>query len=165
MNNDKTPSDAILNPLNELIDEKESEILELKNGFLDDDTIAENVIISKIVADDFDANKFQMLYIKNNIYYLIHYAETGKINIINTYNADLKPDKLLKDTTLYKFIVSDVDKIINPTGISTGSTNIIVNEYLKNFLILPSIYILLIKIVSKINILAFLLLPQLKCRD
>lgn len=132
--NDKTPSDAILNPLNELIDEKESEILELKNGFLDDDTIAENVIISKIVADDFDANKFQMLYIKNNIYYLIHYAETGKINIINTYNADLKPDKLLKDTTLYKFIVSDVDKTINPTGISTGSTNIIVNEIVDEML-------------------------------
>ena len=63
MNNDKTPSDAILNPLNELIDEKESEILELKNGFLDDDAIAENVIISERIDDDLQQNQFQLLYI------------------------------------------------------------------------------------------------------
>lgn len=108
MDNEKSPTNAILNPLNELIDEKESEILEIKNGFLDDDAIAENVIISETIADDIDSNKFQLLYIKDEIYYLIHYAENDAAAIVNTYNADLKPSELLENTALFKFIESDV---------------------------------------------------------
>ena len=54
LNNEKSPTE-ILNPLNELVDEKESEILEIKNGFLDDDAVADNVIISEIIADDLDS--------------------------------------------------------------------------------------------------------------
>lgn len=108
MDNEKSPTNAILNPLNELIDEKESEILEIKNGFLDDDAIAENVIISETIADDFDSNKFQLLYIKDEIYYLIHYAENDAAVIVNTYNADLKPSELSENTALFKFIESDV---------------------------------------------------------
>ena len=108
MDNEKSPTNAILNPLNELIDEKESEILEIKNGFLDDDAIAENVIISETIADDFDSNKFQLLYIKDEIYYLIHYAENDAAAIVNTYNADLKPSELSENTALFKFIESDV---------------------------------------------------------
>lgn len=108
MDNEKSPTNAILNPLNELIDEKESEILEIKNGFLDDDAIAENVIISETIADDIDSNKFQLLYIKDEIYYLIHYAENDAAAIVNTYNADLKPSELSENTALFKFIESDV---------------------------------------------------------
>lgn len=128
VNDEKSPTDAILNPLNELVDEKESEILDAKNSFLDDDAIAENVVISKIIADDLDSQKFQLLYIKDEIYYLIQYSDNDVAAIVNTYNADLKPSELKKDTTLFKFIASDIDKKINPTGISTGSTNEIINE-------------------------------------
>lgn len=119
--NEKSPTDAILNPLTDLIDEKESEILDLKNAFLDDDAIAENVILSKEIADDLDSHKFQLLYITDEFYYLIHHAENGKTKIVNTYNADEKPLDLTKDTTLFKFITSDVDKIING-NIPTAST-------------------------------------------
>ena len=128
LNNEKSPTDAILNPLNELVDEKESEILDAKNSFLDDDAIAENVVISKIIADDLDSQKFQLLYITDEIYYLIQYSDNDVAAIVNTYNADLKPSELKKDTTLFKFIASDIDKKINPTGISTGSTNEIIDE-------------------------------------
>ena len=127
MNNDKTPSDAILNPLNELIDEKESEILELKNGFLDDDAIAENVIISERIDDDLQQHQFQLLYIVDEFYYLIHYAENGKINIVNNYTADSKPSELTSDKTLHKFIESDVDKIVNQHSASE-STKIIITD-------------------------------------
>ena len=122
MNNEKSPTDAIINPLNELVDEKESEILEIKNSFLDDDAIADNVIISEIVADDLDSQKFQLLYIVDEIYYLIHYAENGKVSIVNTYNVDAIPSKLTADETLFKLISADVDKRVNPTGISTETT-------------------------------------------
>ena len=105
MNDEKSPTDAIINPLNELVDEKESEILEIKTGFLDDDAIAENVVISKIFSDDIDANKFQLLYIVDEVYYLIHYAENDAAAVVNTYNADVKPSELKKDTTLYKFMM------------------------------------------------------------
>ena len=122
LNDEKSPTDAILNPLNELVDEKESEILEIKNSFLDDDVIADNVIISEIVADDLDSQKFQLLYIADEVYYLIHHAETGKVSIVNTYNVDAIPSELLPDTTLFKLISADVDNRVNPTGISTEIT-------------------------------------------
>lgn len=122
LNDEKSPTDAILNPLNELVDEKESEILEIKNSFLDDDVIADNVIISEIVADDLDSQKFQLLYIADEVYYLIHHAETGKVSIVNTYNVDAIPPELLPDTTLFKLISADVDNRVNPTGISTEIT-------------------------------------------
>ena len=122
LNNEKSPTDAIINPLNELVDEKESEILEIKNSFLDDDAIADNVIISEIVADDLDSQKFQLLYIVDEIYYLIHYAENGKVSIVNTYNVDAIPSELTADETLFKLISADVDKRVNPTNISTETT-------------------------------------------
>ena len=128
MNDEKSPTDAIINPLNELVDEKESEILEIKTGFLDDDAIAENVIISKMIADDIGDNKFQLLYIADEVYYLIHYAENDAAAVVNTYNADVKPTELKDNTTLFKFIASDVDKKVNPSGISTETTNVIVND-------------------------------------
>lgn len=120
--NKKMETKNILNPLNELVDEKESEILEIKNGFLDDDAIAENVIISKIISDDLDSQKFQLLYITDEIYSLIHYAETGKSKIIDKYAADEIPSELSADKTLFKLISSDVDKKVNPTSISTETT-------------------------------------------
>lgn len=122
MNDETTSTDAIINPLNELVDEKESEILEIKNGFLDDDAIAENVIISKIISDDLDSQKFQLLYIADEIYSLIHYAETGKSKIVDKYVADEIPSELSVDKTLFKLISSDVDKKVNPTSISTETT-------------------------------------------
>lgn len=130
LNDEKSPTDAILNPLNELIDEKESEILELKNGFLDDDAIAENVIISERIDDDLQQHQFQLLYIVDEFYYLIHYAENGKINIVNNYTADSKPSELTSDKTLHKFIESDVDKIINQHGASE-STKIIITDIVR----------------------------------
>lgn len=120
--NKKIETKNILNPLNELVDEKESEILEIKNGFLDDDAIAENVIISKIISDDLDSQKFQLLYIADEIYSLIHYAETGKSKIVDKYVADEIPSELSADKTLFKLISSDVDKKVNPTSISTETT-------------------------------------------
>lgn len=122
MNDEKSPTDAILNPLNELIDEKESEILDVKNSFIDDDAIADSVIISKIIADDLDSQKFQLLYIANEIYILIHYAETGATNIVDKYAADEIPSELSADKTLFKLIASDVDKSMNPSGITTETT-------------------------------------------
>lgn len=134
MDNEKSPTDAILNPLNELIDEKESEILEIKNGFLDDDAIAENVIISETIADDIDSNKFQLLYIKDEIYYLIHYAENDAAAIVNTYNADLKPSELSENTALFKFIESDVYSKVSSAEIPAIDPiiNNIVKEMIKS---------------------------------
>lgn len=134
MDNEKSPTNAILNPLNELIDEKESEILEIKNGFLDDDTIAENVIISEKIADDFDDHKFQLLYIKDEIYYLIHYAENDAAAIVNTYNADLKPSELSENTALFKFIESDVYSKVSSAEIPAIDPiiNNIVKEMIKS---------------------------------
>ena len=118
----------IFNPLNELVDEKESEILEIKNGFLDDDAVAHNVIISEIVADDLDSQKFQLLYIKDEIYYLIHHAETGKVDIVNTYNVDATPSELTAEKTLFKLISADVDNRVNPSGFSTETTKELSDE-------------------------------------
>ena len=122
LNDEKSPTAAILNPLNELVDEKESEILEIKNGFLDDDAVADNVIISEIVADDIDSQKFQLLYIADEVYYLIHYAENGAVEIVNTYNVDEIPSELSAEKTLFKLISADVDNRMNPSGISTETT-------------------------------------------
>ena len=132
-NKEKSPTDAILNPLNDLVDEKESEILDLKNSFLDDDVIAENVILSKEIADDLDSHKFQLLYIADEVYYLIHHAENGETNIVNKYNADEKPSDLDENTTLFKFIASDVDKIINK-NIPTTSTNELITNIVSDML-------------------------------
>lgn len=132
-NKEKSPTDAILNPLNDLVDEKESEILDLKNSFLDDDVIAENVILSKEIADDLDSHKFQLLYIVDEIYYLIHHAENGETNIVNTYNADEKPSDLIETTTLFKFIASDVDKIIN-RNIPTASTDELITNIVSDMI-------------------------------
>ena len=120
MNAEKSPT-HVLNPLNDLIDEKESEILNIKNEFLDDDAIADNVILTKIVADDLiDFHKFQLLYIKDEIYSLIHHAENGKVSIVNEYTVDAVPTELTPDTTLFKLISADVNKKINEvTGKST----------------------------------------------
>ena len=117
LNDEKSPTAAIINPLNELVDEKESEILEIKNGFLDDDVIADNVIISKAIPNDIKSNHYQLLYIKDEMYYLIHYAETGKVSIVNTYNVDVIPSELNAATTLYKLIAADVDKIEDTTEV------------------------------------------------
>lgn len=114
-NNDKTPAD-ILNPIFTLVDDKESEILDLKNSFLDDDAISDNVILSKEISDDLDDNKFQLLYIVDEMYYLIHHADTGKISIVNTYTVDETPETLTAETNLFKLIAADVDKTINKFG-------------------------------------------------
>lgn len=128
LNDEKSPTDAILNPLKELVDEKESEILDAKNKFLDDDAIAENVVISEIFADDLDSQKFQLLYIADEVYYLIHHAETGATDIVNKYNVDATPVDLKPETTLFKLISSDVDNKINPSGISTETTKNVADE-------------------------------------
>lgn len=128
MNDEKSPTDAILNPLKELVDEKESEILDAKNKFLDDDAIAENVVISEIFADDLDSQKFQLLYIADEVYYLIHHAESGATAIVNKYNVDAIPVDLKPETTLFKLISSDVDNKINPSGISTETTKNVADE-------------------------------------
>lgn len=128
MPDNKSPTDAILNPLKELVDEKESEILDVKNSFIDDDAVAETVIISKIVSDDLDSQKFQLLYITDEIYYLIHHAENGNVDIVDKYAADEIPTELSPDKTLFKLIASDVDKRINTTGFSTTSTKEISGE-------------------------------------
>lgn len=114
MDNEKSPTDAILNPLYELVTEKESEILEIKNGFLDDDAIADNVILSKPIADDVNSNKFQLLYIDNEMYYLIHIPEHNEVVIVNKYDAYEIPSNLKPDTTLFGIIKSDINRIINP---------------------------------------------------
>ena len=102
MNDEKSPTDAILNPLKELVDEKDSEILDVKNSFIDDDAVADAVIISEIIADDLDSQKFQLLYIADEVYYLIHHAESGKIEIVDKYAADEIPSELTRDKTLFK---------------------------------------------------------------
>ena len=122
MNDEKSPTDAILNPLKELVDEKDSEILDVKNSFIDDDAVADAVIISEIIADDLDSQKFQLLYIADEVYYLIHHAESGKIEIVDKYAADEIPSELTRDKTLFKLISSDVDKRVNPSGFSTETT-------------------------------------------
>ena len=124
--NDKSPADA-LNPIFSIVDEKESEILNLKNSFLDDDAISDNVILSKEIADDLDDNKFQLLYIVDEMYYLIHHADTGKISIANTYNVDETPETLTAETNLFKLIAADVDKIINKFG-SVESYKVTLND-------------------------------------
>lgn len=113
-NQDNSPADAILNPLNELITEKESEILDLKNSFLDDDAIADNVILSKPIADDVNSNKFQLLYIDNEMYYLIHIPEYSEVVVVNKYDAYEIPSNLKPDRTLFGIIKSDINRIINP---------------------------------------------------
>ena len=122
MNDEKSPTDAILNPLKELVDEKDSEILDVKNSFIDDDAVADAVIISEIIADDLDSQKFQLLYIADEVYYLIHHAESGKVEIVDKYAADEIPSELTRDKTLFKLISSDVDKRVNPSGFSTETT-------------------------------------------
>lgn len=109
---DKKPEEA-LNPLIEICEEKESEILDIKNSFLDDDAIADNVILSEPIADDVESNKFQLLYIEDEIYYLIQTAENGEIIIVDTYPIDEKPDKLTAETTLFKLIASAIEKTID----------------------------------------------------
>lgn len=113
-NQDNSPADAILNPLNELITEKESEILDLKNSFLDDDAIADNVILSKPIADDVNSNQFQLLYIDNEMYYLIHIPEHSEVAVVNKYDAYEIPSNLKPDKTLFGIIKSDINRIINP---------------------------------------------------
>lgn len=135
MPDNKSPTDAIINPLNDLVDEKESEILDIKNSLIDDDAVAESVIISEKVADDLDSQKFQLLYIEDEIYYLIHHAETGDVDIVDKYAADEIPSELSKDTTLFKLIASDVDKRINAaTDISTASTKEISAEIVEKMI-------------------------------
>ena len=124
LNDEKSPTDAILNPLKKLVDEKESEILDAKNKFLDDDAIADNVVISEIFADDLNSQKFQLLYIKNEVYYLIHHAESGATAIVNKYNVDAIPVDLKPDTTLFKLISSDVDNKINPFLIKSSTDKV-----------------------------------------
>lgn len=116
MDNEKSPTN-VLNPLNDLVDEKESEILDVKNGFLDDDAIADNVILSRIISNDIESNKYQLIYIKDEVYYLIHFAETGKVTVVNEYTVDAIPSELTNATNLYKLIVADVDKIENTTEV------------------------------------------------
>lgn len=132
MDNDKKPTDAILNPLNELIDEKESEILDVKNGFLDDDIVVDNVIISKVKYDDIKSNKFQLLYIVGEMYYLIHYAENGAVNIVNTYNVDEKPSTLSPDTTLFKLITADVNKVLDAVESMKDEVYIIISDMIES---------------------------------
>lgn len=127
VNDEKSPADA-LNPIFTLVDDKDSEILDLKNSFLDDDAIVDNVILSKEIADDLDTNKFQLLYIVDEMYYLIHYADTGAISIVNTYAVDETPETLSPETNLFKLIASDIDKIINKAGISTTVTDEMITD-------------------------------------
>ena len=127
VNDEKSPADA-LNPIFTLVDDKDSEILDLKNSFLDDDAIVDNVILSKEIADDLDTNKFQLLYIVDEMYYLIHYADTGAISIVNSYAVDETPEILSPETNLFKLIASDIDKIINKAGISTTVTDEMITD-------------------------------------
>lgn len=124
VNDEKSPADA-LNPIFSIVDEKESEILDIKNSFLDDDAITENVILTKRIADDLDDNKFQLLYIVDEMYYLIHHADTGVTSIANTYAVDETPSTLTAETNLFKLIASDVDKIINKFGGTTVTDKMI----------------------------------------
>lgn len=127
VNDEKSPADA-LNPIFTLVDDKDSEILDLKNSFLDDSAIVDNVILSKEIADDLDTNKFQLLYIIDEMYYLIHYTDTGAISIVNTYAVDETPSTLAPETNLFKLIASDIDKIINKGGISTTVTDEMITD-------------------------------------
>ena len=72
-NNDKTPAD-ILNPIFTLVDDKESEILDLKDSFLDDDAISDNVIFAVTKLSIFLQMEKFFLYLSHEKIFLTSFS-------------------------------------------------------------------------------------------